>query len=104
VLAAYEAAHDSWRPEVRSQVLVFTDGVNEADEGSLTIDGLRDRLAAAADPRRPVSLAVVVYGPESLTEGLSAALEPVNGYVTSVGTAADVTNAFAHVAAGGLHG
>ena len=65
---------------------------------------LRDALKAAADPRRPVNLAVITFGAEPDAEALQKALEPVQGYVDRLTTADEVGAAFIHLAAGGLHG
>jgi hypothetical protein len=108
LLAAYLAARDVRRPDVRSQVIVFTDGNNDADETGLTPEQLTEQLAASTDPAREVGLAVVVYDTdgsgEARAEALGTVLEPIGGYVSTVRSAQDVTNAFAHIAAGGLHG
>ena len=47
ILAAYEAARDAARPDVPSHVVVFTDGRNEADQPTLSLEELGQRLAAA---------------------------------------------------------
>jgi hypothetical protein len=103
IAEAYRAARDSTRPGIRSQVVVFTDGRNEADEGSLELGELQARLVADQDEARPVSLAVVVYGDPAIADELTAVLEPVAGSVSVVRTSQDVRNAFIHVAATGLH-
>ena len=84
--------------------MVFTDGRNEADNPTLSLDQLRDALTAAADPRRPVSLAVITFGDETDAVALQKALDPVQGYVERLTTADQVGAAFIHLAAGGLHG
>jgi Bacterial extracellular solute-binding protein/von Willebrand factor type A domain len=103
ILAAYAAAVRGYRPGVPNQVLVFTDGRNEDDPNSITAAELSARLAAAADPDRPVQLAVVGFGARPEIELLRDTLEPVEGYVKPVGSAADVPAVLIHVAAGGLH-
>jgi uncharacterized protein with von Willebrand factor type A (vWA) domain len=104
ILAAYEAARDTARPDVPSHVVVFTDGHNEADEPTLALAELGGRLAAAKDPGRPVELTVVTFGGRSEAAALKAALEPVGGYVDPLERADQVGAAFVHAAAGGLHG
>jgi hypothetical protein len=109
ILAAYEAARDAARPDVPSHVVVFTDGRNEADAPTLNREQLRERLAAAKDPQRPVALTVVALGgrpgaPEKPeVAALAAALEPVGGYLDALQTASQVKAAFIHAAAGGIH-
>jgi Ca-activated chloride channel homolog len=104
VLAAYQSAQAAYREGTPSHAVVFTDGRNEADNPSLSLDQLRDGLKAAADPRRPVNLAVITFGAEPDAEALQKALEPVQGYVDRLATADEVGAAFIHLAAGGLHG
>lgn len=104
VLEAYLAARAAHRAGTPSQVVVFTDGRNEADDPTRTLRELERDLAAAADPERPVALAVVTFGDEPDAAALAAALEPVGGYVDRLTTADEVGAAFIHVAAGGLHG
>jgi hypothetical protein len=104
ILAAYRSAQAASREGTPSHTVVFTDGRNEADNPSLSLPQLHDALAAAADPRRPVNLAVITFGAEPDAEALQKALEPVQGYVDRLTTADEVGAAFIHLAAGGLHG
>ena len=104
VLAAYRSAQAAYREGTPSHAVVFTDGRNEADNPTLSLDQLRDALKAAADPRRPVNLAVITFGAEPDAEALQKAVEPVQGYVDRLTTADEVGAAFIHLAAGGLHG
>lgn len=104
ILAAYRAAQAAYREGTPSHAVVFTDGRNEADNPTLSLDQLRDGLTAAADPRRPVNLAVITFGAEPDAAALQKAVEPVQGYVDRLATADEVGAAFIHLAAGGLHG
>jgi hypothetical protein len=103
ILAAYLAARDQYREGVPDHVVVFTDGRNESDPGSLTLEQLTQRLVEAQDPARPVRLTVVAFGNQPDVPPLKQALLPVKGYVGQVTTAEGVTRAFMHTAAGGLH-
>jgi hypothetical protein len=102
MLAAYLAARDRYRG-VPSHVVVFTDGHNEEDPGSLSMEQLGQRLIEAQDPARPVRMTVVAFGAKPDAALLKKTLQPVNGYVGQVSTAEGVGRAFMHVAAGGLH-
>ena len=102
VLAAYTSARDTYRPGAPTQVLVFTDGRNESDDGSMTARQLSRRLQQAADPERPVQLNVVTFGAPEDAEVVGAAIEGVGGYVDVLTDADEVAAAFIHVAAGGL--
>ena len=103
MLAAYLAGRDAARPGVPTLVVVFTDGRNEDDPGSISIEDLTAQLVAAQDPARPVQLTVAAFGEETDAELLTAALKPVNGYVDPLDSAEDVRAMFLHVAAGGIH-
>jgi hypothetical protein len=103
ILAAYEAARDAARPDVPSHVVVFTDGRNEADRPTLTLEELGQRLAAAKDPHRPVELTVVAFGGQPEAKALADTLEPVDGYLDALDSADEVKAAFIHAAAGGIH-
>jgi len=103
ILAAYEAARDAARPDVPSHVVVFTDGRNEADRPTLSLEQLGQRLAAAKDPKRPVELTVVAFGGQPEAEALAKTLEPVDGYLDALRSADEVKAAFIHAAAGGIH-
>jgi hypothetical protein len=104
ILAAYRAGQQAYRDGTPSHVVVFTDGRNEADSPTLTPGELSAALVSAADPRRPVNLAVITFGTEPDSASLAEAVKPVGGYVDRLRTAAEVDAAFIHLAAGGLHG
>jgi hypothetical protein len=103
LLAAYKAAVAGYRSGVANQVVLFTDGKNQDDPGSISARQLRASLSAAADPKRPVHLTVISFGPESNATTLENALKPVDGYVDPITTADQVRAVFIHVAAGGVH-
>lgn len=103
ILAAYVAARDRYQPGMPNQVLVFTDGRNEDDPNSRSLAQLREQLAAAKDPKRPVQLSVAAFGQREEAELLRDAVKPVDGYVDALASADEVAAVFIHVAAGGLH-
>jgi hypothetical protein len=103
ILAAYRTATAAYRPGMPNEVLVFTDGRNEDDPGSISPAQLAAGLSAAADRRRPVLVTVVAFGSRPETGVLKKALKPIDGYVESAESADEVAAAFVHVAASGLH-
>jgi hypothetical protein len=103
LLAAYVAARDGYRPGVPDHVVLFTDGHNQDDPGSITVEQLGQQLASAQDPARPVHLTVATFGEEPEAELIAAAVKPIGGYVDPLETADDVRAMFVHVAAGGEH-
>lgn len=102
VLAAYLSARDSYRAGLPNQVVLFTDGRNQDDPGSMTAQQLTRQLKQAADPKRPVQLAVISFGKDQDAGQLEKILEPVEGYVEPLANASQVDAMFIHVAAGGL--
>jgi hypothetical protein len=103
ILAAYTSARSTWTPGQSNQVMVFTDGINDDDPGSITLAQLTQALKKAQDPRRPVQLSVVGFGEQAQLGALNKALEPIGGYVESLKTADQVQAMFIHLATGGLH-
>jgi hypothetical protein len=103
ILAAYTSARDAYTPGRSNQVMVFTDGINEDDPGSISLAELTRGLTRAQDPRRPVQLSVVAFGERPQADALGRALEPVEAYVESLRTADQVEAMFIHLATGGLH-
>jgi hypothetical protein len=104
VLAAYQSATRAYVPGVGNQVVIFTDGRNEDDADAISAAQLAAGLTAAADPERPVELTVVAFGDLPEVKALQGALAPVRGYVSNVQTPAEVSAAFLHAAASGIHG
>jgi Ca-activated chloride channel homolog len=84
-------------------VVIFTDGRNEDDPGSISADQLAAGLADAQDPQRPVQLLLITFGPDPEVDVLESAVEPVEGAVNPLTTADEVRSVFIHVAAGGVH-
>lgn len=67
--AAIAAAREQFDPDTVSTVLVITDGRNE-DSSGLDLPETTGRLAAGADPARPVGLVAVAFGPDADLEAL----------------------------------
>jgi hypothetical protein len=103
ILAAYVTARNGYREGTPNHVVIFTDGRNEDDPGSISADQLAAGLAEAQDPQRPVQLSLITFGPEPEVELLESAVEPVDGAVDALTTADEVRAVFIHVAAGGIH-
>jgi hypothetical protein len=103
ILAAYRSATAAYRPGMANEVVIFTDGRNEDDSVSINAAQMSAQLKAAADPKRPVQLTVVAFGRLPDAAGLQKAVGAVDGYVSPVQTPAQVSAAFLHAAASGLH-
>jgi hypothetical protein len=83
--------------------MIFTDGRDEDDPGSISPDQLASRLAAAADPARPVELEVIAFGKHPQVAALTKAVKPVGGMVETLDSADRVVSVFVHLAALGVH-
>ena len=103
ILAAYLAAQEDYRSGVPNHVVVFTDGKNEDDLETITLEQLTQSLVEVQDPERPVALTVVLFGPEPQKDLLEAALEPVEANVEALERPGQVRPMFIHLAAGGVH-
>jgi hypothetical protein len=103
ILAAYRSATASYRDGMANEVVVFTDGRNEDDSVSIGAAQLTAGLKAASNPKRPVQLTVVAFGRLPDVDALQATIGPVGGYVSAVQTPDQVSAAFLHAAASGLH-
>ncbi len=103
LLAAHAEAQVGGREGIPNHVVLFTDGRNEDDPGSISAQQLTDQLVAALDPERPVHVTVIMFGPQADANVIVSALEPVDAYVDPISTAAEVLAVFIHVAAGGVH-
>ena len=90
ILAAYTAARDHYAPGTSNQIMVFTDGINADDRGSISRKELVRRLERAKDPRRPVQLSVVGFGKPAELQALGTALAPVGAYVEPLQSAPQV--------------
>lgn len=102
LLAAYRSAVAEYHPGTPNQVVLFTDGRNEDDPGSITLTQLVAGLRAATDPRRPVSIAVAAFGTQPQAGALAAALAPLKAKVLRVTSGGQVSAVFVHAAVGGL--
>jgi len=103
MLDVYLHAQENYRGGVPTHAIVFTDGRNEFRPGTLTVEQLKEELAAARSPDRPVQLTVVAMGTEPDAELLADALEPVESYLAAINTAEEIRAVFIHLAAGGIH-
>lgn len=102
LLASYLSARNSYRSGRTNQVVLFTDGLNQDDPGSISAAQLTAALKKASDPKRPIALSVITFGADKQAATLEKVLEPIEGSVKEITNAAEVDPLFIHVAAGGL--
>jgi hypothetical protein len=103
ILAAYRYQQAHYVAGLPNQVIVFTDGVNEDDPVSISIDQLKAGLAAAGK-QKYVQLSVFGFGASIPADSLSSALSPVDGQVDELTNTDQVIGAFVHAVSGALSG
>ena len=59
--AGYRFVQQTWTPTKQNILVVMTDGQNE-DPTGLTLPALVQRLAAARNPRKPITVILIAYG------------------------------------------
>ncbi|MFG2042032.1 substrate-binding domain-containing protein [Dactylosporangium sp. NPDC048998] len=104
IVAGYQSVRDDWHDDMFNQVFVLTDDANKDSADAQAVDDMVRKLSALKDPRRPVTLSVMVLGKRDAAGRLKAALQQsMVAYVENAVSADDVQAAFIHVVAGGLH-
>ena len=61
ISAGYTFVQRTWTPTKQNILVVMTDGKNE-DPSGITLSTLVHRLAAARDPRKPITVILIAYG------------------------------------------
>lgn len=77
-LAAVRAARSGWRPGRVNSVVLLTDGEN-ADPDGIALSTLLRALRSEHDPRRPVPVITIAYGPGSDVAALRAISRATGG-------------------------
>jgi hypothetical protein len=103
ILAAYRYQQAHYVAGLPNQVIVFTDGVNEDDPVTISIDQLKAGLAAAGK-QKYIQLSVFGFGASIPADSLSSALSPVDGQVDELTNTDQVIGAFVHSVSGALSG
>lgn len=103
ILAAYRYQQANYQAGMPNEVVVFTDGINQDDPATITLDQLRAGLAAT-DPHNRVQLSIFGIGNALPAAALTTALAPVGGQVDQLSTPDQVIGAFVHAVSGALSG
>jgi Bacterial extracellular solute-binding protein/von Willebrand factor type A domain len=101
ILAAYRAQLANFSSDMPTEVMVFTDGRNEDDPGSISLAALRKALSNS-DQAKHVQVGVLGFGDRLPVDAFSAALAPIDGQIDTINTAEEVLGAFVHAVSGGL--
>jgi Ca-activated chloride channel family protein len=102
-LAAYRYQQAHYVAGLPNQVIVFTDGVNEDDPVTISLNQLKAGLAAAGK-QKYVQLSVFGFGASIPADSLSSAVSPVDGQVDELTNTDQVIGAFVHAVSGALSG
>lgn len=103
ILGAYRYQQAHYRSDLPNEVVVFTDGINQDDPGTISLDQLHAGLAAT-DPHKRVQLSLFGIGNALPAAALTAAIAPVGGQVDLLGTPDQVIGGFVHAVSGALSG
>ncbi|WP_202637799.1 substrate-binding domain-containing protein [Bailinhaonella thermotolerans] len=98
VLAAFEHMTRTYRPNMVHTVLLFTDGRNDDADGP-TLRETLDRLREMYDPRRPVQIVMVGFGPGVERAELERIAEVTRGGVHVARTTEDIERILLNVTA-----
>ncbi|GAA2744829.1 substrate-binding and VWA domain-containing protein [Terrabacter aerolatus] len=89
IAATYDRARSAWRPGYTNTVVVVADGPNEDDYG-LSLDLLKQHLAAAKDPKRPITVVVVGIGGRADAAAMRQVVAVTGGQYVATETYADL--------------
>lgn len=103
ILGAYRYQQAHYQSSMPNVLVLITDGVNQDDPDSITLDQLNAGLAAT-DPNKRVQLSVFGIGNQLPVAALNSALAPVGGQVDQVQTPDQVIGALVHAVSGALSG
>jgi len=103
ILGAYRYQQAHYRADMPNEVVVFTDGINQDDPGTISLDQLRAGLAGT-DPDKRVQVGIFGLGTALPADALTAALGPVGGQVDELVTPEQVIGGFVHAVSGALSG
>lgn len=103
ILDAYRYQQAHYQSGMPNEVVLFTDGVNEDDPGSISRSQLHAGLDAT-DPHHRVQLSIFGIGSHVPSDALTAAIAPVGGQVDLLGSPDEVIGAFVHAVSGALSG
>lgn len=103
ILGAYRYQQAHYQAGMPNEVVLFTDGVNQDDPDSISLDQLHADLAAT-DPGKRVQLSIFGIGDALPAKDITAALTPVGGQVDQLENPDQIMGAFVHAVSGALSG
>ncbi|MFN8098020.1 MAG: substrate-binding domain-containing protein [Dermatophilaceae bacterium] len=95
VKQAYAHATKNYREGYLNQLLVLTDGTNEATANSVTIDQLLSSVKKLYNPKKPVTISYLLIDPQGRIGPLKRVADATGGVSVPVRSMADVPRAYA---------
>ncbi|QTX04234.1 VWA domain-containing protein [Agromyces archimandritae] len=78
-LAAVKKVTESYDPNKVNTVLLITDGKNEDEGGGLDLNGLLAELDKIHDPKRPVAVIMIGFGPDTDMDAMTKIAQATGG-------------------------
>lgn len=78
-LAAVQRVRESYDPSKVNSVLLITDGKNEDDAGGIDLDTLLAELEKMNDPKQPVPVIMIGFGPDTDMEAMTRIAKVTGG-------------------------
>jgi ABC-type molybdate transport system substrate-binding protein len=95
VLASYRSMKKRWRPDKFNSVLVLTDGVgNDDPQGGLSHGQFMKKLRGEIDPRRPIQVIIVAFGPDVDPVTMREIASPTGGAAYTTKDPRQIVNVF----------
>jgi hypothetical protein len=94
ILAVYRVAVAGYQPDKVNSVLVYTDGKNSDPAGGISLDTLLAELRKGADPRRPVPVFMLAFGPDVDMDSARKIAAATNGGAFNVNSPGEITSVF----------
>lgn len=91
---AYSYAVKNYAPGRVNRVLVLSDGANEDAGNSITLDQVKRYVAQRFDPKKPVTLSLVLLDPGENYKGLEQVAAVTKGSATTLRTMSEAPNVF----------
>jgi Ca-activated chloride channel family protein len=93
ILAGYKALQDGWEPGMVNTLIMMTDGEND-DANGLSREQLLGELGKIKDPKRPVRVIILAFGPDVAPGGLKPITDLTSGGVFAAPDPAKIADVF----------
>jgi len=94
IYAGYQTLQQGWQPGMVNTLIVFSDGENDDPLGGLSFEQLLAELGKIKDPKRPVRVLLITFGPEVAPGGLKPITDLTGGGVFAAPDPAKIGDIF----------